>query len=332
MGLADSSLVVSHTIFLILHNDDSILPSSTTDEDIVIFLKSRYGINVTAEEVRETILQGMQADADPVEDGDDKSVLDIMELTSILLIPILNKSAKLTQGRKLPKGVAEPPSELIWTVLQRILQDVLGSDYDEDNPPELTTDLLSRMFQAYGEEDLARNKNLLKKMIESCKEDDDDEDDDDTESGDGLCLDELAFAQGLTHDVQDLDIANEMRKTTGKDDVFLSHFIPANRRAKSVIGLDLEDTHIKIKQAVANDVDTEFTFAAIDLAASTYRYVRELSPNSSAPPPFFQSKPLTLDPFFSFLSRFVQVQIPHGLLVRNRIDHLLCVHQRLQQF
>lgn len=243
---------------------------TTADEDIVVFLKSRYGIVVTAEEVRDTILQGMQADAETEKHGggEDEAVLDIMELMSILLIPLLSKSAKLAHGQKFPKGVDKPPEDLIQKVLQQILPDVLGPEYDENNPPALTPGLLKRIFKAYGEDDIAENKGLLKRMIESCELD---EDIDAERGGSRIRLDERTFAQGLTHDVGPLDIINETRKTTGKDDVFLSYFVPKNRQAETIIGVNLDDTDIRRKQAEAKDVETDFTFASIDLAASTYR-------------------------------------------------------------
>lgn len=254
----------------ITHTRASLFSDSypVTDEDIAIFLKSRYGIVVSVEEVRNSILQGLQADAGLKKGDDNNAVLDIMELTATLFIPLLKKSAQLIAGdHKLPDGVAEPPSGLIPTVLQTVLQDVCGQGADSAHKqPKLTTDLLRRLFQAYGEDDIANNSQLLQKMIDSCKEGDDDE-----ERGFSVRLDARAFAKGLTHDVEQLDIANEGKMTTNKDDVFLSYVVPEGRNSETVLGIDLDATAVHKKLEDASDVETVFTFPSIDVAASTYK-------------------------------------------------------------
>ena len=220
---------------------------------------------VTTEEVREVILKGLQADVIASGEEAGEAVLDMMELVSIILVPLLKKSRILAEGRKLPEGVEEPPHGIIATVLDRILQDALGSEYGEDeNPPKLNVELLRCIFQAYGEDGIAQNNDLLQDMVDCCQDED--------EFGQGSnLLDKELFARGLTYDVDALDISNETRKTTSKDDVFLSYFVPRGRNAETILGVNLDTTHVKVKQATANDVETVFTFSPIDLAASTYR-------------------------------------------------------------
>ena len=79
------------------------------DEDIQLFLSSRYGIKVSIDQVRDTILYGLGGGGGSTYDA---SVLDIMELTAILMIPILLKSADQENGAKLPPGMREPPPHL----------------------------------------------------------------------------------------------------------------------------------------------------------------------------------------------------------------------------
>jgi len=58
------------------------IDASIKDEDIVSFLASRYGIRVTKDFVRSTVLKGFDRDS-----------LDLMELMTIILIPTLIKAA-----------------------------------------------------------------------------------------------------------------------------------------------------------------------------------------------------------------------------------------------
>ena len=56
-------------------------------EDIQVYLLSRFGIDVTLEEVRQIIMRGMGGSSNEDE------VLDLMEVTAIILIPLLLKAA-----------------------------------------------------------------------------------------------------------------------------------------------------------------------------------------------------------------------------------------------
>jgi len=64
------------------------LDGSIRSEDIVLFLSSRYGIRVSSEEVRKTIMTGMGGGGDR-----DNACIDLMELVGCLLIPTLIKAA-----------------------------------------------------------------------------------------------------------------------------------------------------------------------------------------------------------------------------------------------
>ena len=88
------------------------------DTDIKLFLRSRYGIEVTEEQVRNTILQGMGGSSDTDE------VIDLMELTALLMIPVVLKAALLQEGADLPDGAEAPPADLIEYVSKMILHDV----------------------------------------------------------------------------------------------------------------------------------------------------------------------------------------------------------------
>jgi len=60
---------------------------SINSEDIQVYLLSRFGIKVTLDEVQTIIMDGMGGSSN------DDEVLDLMEVTAIILIPLLLKAA-----------------------------------------------------------------------------------------------------------------------------------------------------------------------------------------------------------------------------------------------
>jgi hypothetical protein len=95
--------------------------SAFIDEDVRLFLLSRYGIDVTVDDVRKTILSGMGGGAE------ENEVIDAMEVMAILMIPVLRKAAEIQKGTVLPDGISAPPKELLDLVLTMILTDVSAS-------------------------------------------------------------------------------------------------------------------------------------------------------------------------------------------------------------
>jgi len=100
-------------------------------------LRSRFGIEVTLEEVRKTILQGLGGS------DDEGEVLDLMEVIAILVIPILIKASTLEGGGSLPENVVPPPENLLPSVVRILLHDVCG---DASAEQELSPDFIRRML------------------------------------------------------------------------------------------------------------------------------------------------------------------------------------------
>lgn len=94
-------------------------------EDIVLFLKSRYGIDVRKEQVQATILEGLAAasvgDDGAINNQESSSCLDLMEIMAILLIPTLLKASMSCE--ELSDGVIAPRSGIIDYVLSMVLHD-----------------------------------------------------------------------------------------------------------------------------------------------------------------------------------------------------------------
>jgi hypothetical protein len=88
---------------------------SHVDNDIVNFLMSRYGMDISAEEVRRHVIRGLGG-------GDEEVGIDLMEVVAMLLIPTLLKAA--TPVEELPDGVIRPRYGMLDYVLSMILHDV----------------------------------------------------------------------------------------------------------------------------------------------------------------------------------------------------------------
>jgi hypothetical protein len=56
--------------------------------------------------------------------SEEDEVIDLMELTAILMIPVVLKASLLQEGADLPDGAEAPPADLIEYVSKMILHDV----------------------------------------------------------------------------------------------------------------------------------------------------------------------------------------------------------------
>lgn len=218
---------------------------SIRDEDIKAYLRSRFGIEVSLEEVRQTILQGLGGS------DDEDEVIDLVELTAIILIPLLLKAAALEKGQELPPKCVPPPKHLLETGVQIILHDVAG---EVNAQQKLSPEFVKRMLRVYGENDMANDDNLIQEMIHAANGSSN------TSSGD---FNVGTFAEALTGDVQLYDIENEIRLSTSIQDVFEQHRTSTDRSVpehpQSGAGRQIETLkHI-------------YTAPAIDIQAGTYR-------------------------------------------------------------
>lgn len=98
--------------------------ASLRDSDIALFLSSRYGIKLSEEEVRETILQGLTTTRN--NNGGDYLDLDLMEIVSILFIPVLLKAVADARNDDIPENLQLPPPGMLSGVLCMMLEDVTG--------------------------------------------------------------------------------------------------------------------------------------------------------------------------------------------------------------
>ncbi len=232
---------------------------SIRDEDIKAFLRSRFGIEVSLEEVRQTILQGLGGS------DDEGEVIDLMELTAIIIIPLLLKAAAVTKGQALPAGVLAPPENLMELAVKIIAYDVTGS---QEASQSLTPEFVRRMLTVYGEAEMAQDEKLISDMIQAAC----------GSSNEAVEFNAASFAEGLTSDVELYDIANEARISTSIQDVFEEHEQPGS--AIQVSGTDLKKAdgdnveELEVHKPSVRQIETLrhiYTAPAIDIQAGTYQ-------------------------------------------------------------
>lgn len=234
--------------------------------DIKVYLRSRFGIEVTHRQVCDTILQGMGGGSD------DEEVLDLMEMVAILLIPVLLKATCRQRGHELEADTTAdtPPANLIDFVREMIVFDVVGeTEISSATPPELTVDLLQKIFEAYGEEELARDEKLLQSMIVHAQGVDmeaDVADKSTTHTGGGApnLFDMDTFAAALTNDVTLFNIHNETRASNVYMDVF-----EGEPGRKSIHAKTSKTTEHDLPEPM--EVTHIYTAPSIDSTAGTYR-------------------------------------------------------------
>lgn len=236
---------------------------SIKDEDIQLYLKSRFGIVVTLEQVRSTILHGFAGGDEGTLDATE--VIDMMELTAIILIPLLLKMSIVEgDGKTLPEGVLPPPDNLLKDVIEMIVHDSGAFAFPtKDGDVLVTVELIKNIFFIYGEPDMANDVDLIREMIDACE-------DEIIEDGQPAFT-PRSFGRALTRDVTLFNLTNETRASTIIEDVF------GGAREEKPTPCDYQDApQSAVVEAVnkghdINDIKFIYTAPAIDVQAGTYR-------------------------------------------------------------
>ena len=231
--------------------DDVRKDGSIRDVDVALYLRSRHNVLVSEEEVRKFILPGLagtttccmgnggvraegQDEGDAIDGGkksnaNDDSVVDLAELTALLMIPVLVKLAEEQQQQATAAAVEDDfidddssgqcdmskessNANIIENALRIILNDVgnsKGKEVENDPAnglyPELTPDLLRTILITYGEEEMAADDRLIEEMTTMALVD-------------GKVLDPATFAHILTADLAPLCSSDETRVSTNYQD------------------------------------------------------------------------------------------------------------------
>jgi len=228
---------------------DGFVDASIDARDIKYHLKSRYGIEISEEQVRKIILNGLGGG----EDEDD--CLDLCEVMAALIIPLLRKitkeheeADKLEQGSSLlshfkSKRYSGSRKTMMKTfkeqqledneenleavfcdqvskeeILSSVLHNILAQATGSVDPQPLTKELVHKIFAAYDETVLVQRDNLVSEMIAAAKGNSDN--DEYAEDGGTVLFDIESFARALTADIMLYDPEVENSATTGFADVF----------------------------------------------------------------------------------------------------------------
>lgn len=270
------------------------------DEDIKLYLRSRFGIEVTLEQVRSTILHGFGGGDEG--DADDGEVIDLMELTTIILIPLLLKASIVEgNGMALPEGILPPPDRLLQDVIDMVVHDSGSTaSFTKDGAPVVTAELVRKILLIYGETQMADDERLIQEMLDACGDNDDNKENDDEAGGDGqVTFVPSSFGRALTRDVTLFDLTNETKQSSLIQDVFGHTRNTPRRRAKdrranrdptldataatSMLASNSEKTKAEepdVQNAIERvenqgqeiqELTRIFTAPAIDIQAGTYR-------------------------------------------------------------
>lgn len=202
---------------------------SVQDVDIQLFLKSRYGMLVSLDDIRRTIIESFG-------DGDG---IDLSELASMLLIPTLIKANDQSKQQQEEDGVLYPAPNLVESVLGMILRDVTGSS----EPPKLSISLLRDILLAYGEEEMSQDEGLLRDMMNAAGNEGDD-------------FDAEAFSRALTRDVRLYNVKNEATLTTNYHDVMIADGLEENSNKTESVDSSNDRDELKTIESGMNEKHT----------------------------------------------------------------------------
>ena len=178
-----------------LRTDGTIQP-----QDIALFLQSRYGLDITPEQVAERLLTDFTAKkASPIRrrslSAAQEQQLDLMEFTALLLISKLRRSE--TDGS----------CECLYRHAMKIMQeDGLGLQAPDDSDAiflSLTPSVLKRIFGRLGEFDLAADNRLLVEMCNVVKQEQ-------TDDNGRALLNATTLQKALVHDVQKFESTDDI--------------------------------------------------------------------------------------------------------------------------
>jgi len=202
-------------------------------------LHATTGVKVTPEDVSEKILSGL---------GSNDGYMDMMQLVSLLLIPVLREDqVRRQQDVRMENG---DPDFLAYA-LEMMLHDVTGSRA----PKRLTRTLIKQILQAYGETALSEDDGLVQQMLEQAGA---------SSSQDRVLLNLTSFCRALTSDVQGFDVGNKDKLSTNFDDVLFSDVQEYAEPEMLVPTVFNKNTTVK-------GVDLKYTAPQVDNVADTYR-------------------------------------------------------------
>jgi hypothetical protein len=186
------------------------------------YLMSRYGIDISAENIKKLIFKDLVG-------GNENECIDICEIVAMLLIPFLVKSRKGDLTREMIEKSSirhafsnkefyeeyiknvEACNSLVskGAVTKHVLNIILADSIGSTEPQPVTKELITTIFSRYGEPGLVENEELIEEMIN------------DVSGGNpGALLDAESFTRALTNDIMLYNVHHENQAGSFYEDVF----------------------------------------------------------------------------------------------------------------
>ena len=237
---------------------------SISSDDIVQYLISRHGIRFSPQYVKDSIIVAQFGGSDQ------NKLIDLVELTSVLIIPILIKMRKavvLSEGEKGDTSndlykerwatVLDNSSEVIGDVWKMIIADSsIVTSGGEDLT--LTENTIKKILISYDMKESANDDQLVQNMLHLILSSSQPE-----ESTDDHQIKASAFAKALTADIKMFETKNYIVDESISKSLFAHTFGDLENE-------DQEDNFDLDQQATATHTDV-FTTGPIDFTADIYR-------------------------------------------------------------
>jgi hypothetical protein len=217
-------------------------------EDVAIFLLSRHGITVELPYIEKHLMPTLVGAMDDSPD----TIFDIVELTSMLLIPHLNKVGADDDNAQ----------ELFGKVVNMIVTDVTsGENGDSLEPVVLNRELMRDILEFYGEGDVAQE--IIEEMLRAAGVADGEE---------TTPFDYQALLYATTSDTQKYNLEWEQSITTHYHDILDGTQFEKDMDADSK-HFDEEETATGASQLdeAGNQVKRIFSMPSVDYVAENYR-------------------------------------------------------------
>jgi len=209
---------------------------SITAHDVCNLLESRYGVEFDEDHAKERILKGLGGGED------DDNVIDLTELTSILLIPFFRKHMS-DRNLKMENDVE-------WTnLIDCVLQVITNECCEDSSPIVLDQDYIKKILLAFEETSFAEDEQTIEEMLEAI-------------GGSNTVLNRESLVRAITGDIAAFNIADKTKITTNYEDVFGEESPP---KANYVENVDEEQPGSFEKPKI------NFSFERMDYTVETYR-------------------------------------------------------------
>ena len=235
-----------------LRSDGSIHQS-----DISALLASKFGIDISDEEVGMYILQGGFSTGsrltNSTSDSQNNEILDLCELVAMIIIPELIRAVEHDSSHE---EVADNAIQDVLNGVLNIMRDTLKLDPNED--VTINSDTMKKILAAVGEEKLAEDIDLIHHMIHQVGRGKDD---------DAKILNVSSFAHALTSDVQaynDVSLSDIICQPEKKNGILrFARRRPTQVQAESqtidgkdgAADIDIEDCNVKCEADVSQTAD-----------------------------------------------------------------------------